>query len=141
MKAIFFLALVLLAAGPVWAQEGQNTVEIVARMQANLDLSPEQVADITPVIDKYALQFKALEQSIDDGTINPSAIESQRRGIEDSETQDLSQYLKPFQLARWRQMQAEMSEAQNVDIDLADDQDGSGQSNTEDDTYTNLPRH
>jgi hypothetical protein len=121
LLVLFFIAM------PALAQEQQDVNNVISRMQAELDLQPDQVSQVTPVLEKYSLQFKALQQSIDDGTINPSVIDSQRQGIEDSETQDLSAYLKPYQLARWREMQKQMA------LEADDIESGSDQ-------YSNLPR-
>jgi hypothetical protein len=102
------LIILLIATIPAFAQETPSSNEIASQMRSQLDLSEEQMTNIIPVLDKYAYVYADLEKSIHDGTINPSAIDSQRQGIAAQETQELSQYLKPYQLSQWRGMQAQM---------------------------------
>ncbi len=116
---------------PVLAQERPSSNDIISKLQTELNLSQDQVYHITPIIEKYAIAYHDLQQSIGDGTINPSAIDSQRQGLEAAETQELSQYLKPYQLSEWRSMQGQMD--QQKDKDNSD-------ANVDADQYSNLPR-
>ena len=75
-----------------------------------MDLQDDQITNITPIVEKYSIAFRDLNKSIEDGTINPSAIDNQRQGLEDSETHELSVYLKPDQLSLWRQMQGQIDQ-------------------------------
>lgn len=129
MKAIYWLLIILFFATTlVLAQDSTSSSDIIAKMESELDLQPEQVFNITPIIEKYTMEFQDLQKSIKDGTMNPSAVDSQRQGIEAAETQDLSQYLKPNQLSEWRSMQAQ-TEPQK------------GDENADADQYSNLPRN
>lgn len=122
-----FLLALFMAAIPALAQDHPSSNDIVSKMKTDLDLQEDQVTNITPVIEKYTMAFEDLQKSIDDGTINPSAIDSQKQGIEAEETQELSQYLKPYQLSEWRDMQNHIY--QQKDKGEADS-----------DTYSNLPK-
>jgi len=103
---------------------------MIVKMKTDLDLQEDQVTNITPIIEKYSIAFGDLQKSIDDGTINSSSIDSQRQGIEASETQELSQYLKPNQSSQWRQLQSQMDQQKPQDnLDSSVDAD----------KYSNLP--
>jgi septal ring factor EnvC (AmiA/AmiB activator) len=134
MKTIYgFLILLLIAAIPAFAQGLPSSDEIISKMKTQLDLQNDQVTNITPVIEKYTAAFEDLEKSIDDGRMNPSAIDSQRQEIESEETQELSPYLKAYQLSQWRDMQTQMY--QQKDKDSSDDSDAGA------DEYSNLPKN
>jgi len=114
---------------PAYAQDQYNSSDIISKMTTALDLQEDQVTNITPIIEKYSIAFADLQKSIKDGTINSSAIESQWHGLEDTETQELSQYFKPNQLSEWRDMQSQ--------IYRQNGQDSGDNSNA--DQYSNLP--
>jgi hypothetical protein len=134
MKTIhIFLITIFVAAltGLALAQPDPST--IISKMKTEMDLQDDQITNVTPVIEKYTAAYYELQKSIDDGTINPSAIDSQKKGIEDSETQDLSQYLKPDQLSKWRDMQDQLYQQQ-----INEDDDANAEMDS--DTYSNLPK-
>jgi hypothetical protein len=124
-----FLLSFFIATMPALAQDSLSSNDIITKMKTQLDLQDDQVTNITPVIEKYTMAFEDLQKSIDDGTINPSAIDSQRQGIEAEETQELSQYLKPNQLSEWNSMQGQLYQQKDT-----------GDTNADSDTYSNLPR-
>jgi len=115
---------------PAWAQQQQDASGIISEMQADLDLSPDQIYNITPIVERYLAAMNDLQKSVSDGTMNSSAVDSQKQQLEAVEEQGLSQYLKPYQLSEWRQMQAQMQQ-----------KDGDGKDSSDDaDVYTNYPR-
>jgi hypothetical protein len=116
------------------AYEQQDVNGVVNQMASYLNLSPHQVYQITPVIQKYSLEFQSLQQSIDDGTINQSVVDEQRQGIEAEETQDLSQYLLPYQLSEWRSLQKKLSRQS-----VGGNDSGEGQSDANE--YSNYPHN
>ncbi len=130
IKMMMVLMVALMGLSPAFAQE---SYEVIAQMKTQLDLQDDQVYNITPIIEKYTLAFRDLEKSIADNTINPSAIESQRQSLEEAETQELSAYLKPDQLSRWRALQAQMNQSE----DQLDDEDVDA--DADDPKYTNYP--
>src|ERR1700690_1757588 len=99
MKTIYgiWIAL-LLAAIPAFSQEHQSTNDIITKMKVDLNLSDDQVSNITQIIDRYTDASNDLQKSIEDGTINPSAIDSQKQQIKAAEDQGVAQYLRPDQL-------------------------------------------
>jgi hypothetical protein len=128
MKLGIFIIFFLISTAS-FAKEDVSSSAILAKLQYQLDLQEDQINNVTPIIEKYAVAFHDLQTSIDDGTINPSAVDTQWQGLEDQETQDLSQYLKPYQLGEWRRLQPTLyRRAVNSDDTGGDDQ------------YTNLPR-
>ena len=128
--SIFFWTMASIAL----AQDGLNSNEIIARMKTTLDLQDDQIFNITPIIEKYTISFADLQKSIKDGTINQSAIDSQRQGLEASETQELSQYLKPNQLSQWRSLQGQMDATMGKEVSGRDDG-----TDSDNDQYSNLP--
>lgn len=133
MKLIVCLIGICIAASPVWAKDDERSPSsILARLQYELDLQPDQINTITPIIEKYAVAFQDLQTSINDGSINPTSIPTQWQGLEDQETQEISGCLKPYQLTEWRRLQSQ--------IYKPDDPHYANSANS-DDEYTNLPRY
>ena len=127
MKLIYGLLILLITTIPAFAQTPPSANDIVLKMQHDLNLSQDQVANITQVIQRYVDASNDLQKSIEDGTINQSAIDSQKQQLKAAEEQGLSQYLRSDQLYAWRQMKQ-----QNKAAD-------SGASE-EPDEYSNLPK-
>ena len=100
-------------------------------MKNVLNLSDDQVANITQVIDRYADASNELQKSIKDGTINQSAIDSQKQQLKAIEDQGIAQYLRSDQLSEWRNIQGQMGK-QN-DKNSSDSNEGA-------DIYSNYPR-
>lgn len=132
MKSIYGpLMVLMITAAPVFAQEQQSTNDIVTKMQHDLNLSDDQVTNISQVVDRYVVASKDLQKSIDDGTINPSAIDSQKQQIKAVEEQGIAQYLRPDQLTQWNNIQGQMGQQK----------DEGGDSNAGADDYSNLPKN
>jgi hypothetical protein len=125
-----FLIVFLATTHPVHAQDASRANDSIAKMKVDLNLQDDQVYHITPIIEKYAIAFQDLQKSIDDGTINPSAIDSQTQQIKAAEAQELSQYLRPDQISQWSYMQGQTGQEKDKDSDVHEDTD----------EYTNLPR-
>jgi len=104
-----------MVTGLGFAQEEPSTNDIITKMKTDLDLQEDQVNNITPIIEKYTMAFHDLQKSIDDGTINPSAIDSQKQQIKAAEAQELSQYLKPYQISQWNDIQGQMAQQKDTD--------------------------
>ena len=66
-------------AMPAFAQEPQSANDIVKKMKTLKFMQQDQVTNITPIIENIRVAFHDLQKSIDDGTINPSAIDSQKQ--------------------------------------------------------------
>jgi len=113
-----------------WSQDQMSSNDIITKMKNTLDLQEDQVHNITPIIDKYTTAMNDLQKSINDGTINSSAVDSQKQGIEAAETQEISSYLKPYQLSEWGQLQAQIYQQHN---------DGNSDADAGGDQYSNLP--
>jgi len=129
MKVIggFFLIL-FLARTPGWAQDQPSANDIVLKMQHDLNLSSDQVANITQIIDRYAAASADLQKSIEDGTINQSAIDSQRQQIKAAEDQGIAQYLRSDQLSQWNNIENQGQKSSDA-----------GQGDSDQDQYSNLP--
>ena len=83
MKTIYaFLISMLIVWTPAHAQDdNESSNDIIVKMKTDLNLQEDQVTNITPIIEKYTTAFADLQKSIDDGTINPSVIDSQTSPI------------------------------------------------------------
>jgi hypothetical protein len=133
MKSIYgFLLIFFIAAIPAAAQEHQSTNDIITKMKIALNLSDDQVANITQIIDRYVDASNELQKSIDDGTMNQSAIDSQKEQLKAVEEQGIAQYLRSDQLYEWNNIQSQM--------DRQNDKD-SGDGENSPDEYSNLPRN
>jgi hypothetical protein len=136
MKSIYgFLTVLFIAAIPVFAHAQQSANDIINKMQHDLNLSQDQVANITQIIERYTMASNDLQKSIDDGTINQSAIDSQRQQIKAAEDQGIAQYLRSDQLSEWNNIQSQMD--QQKDKDSSGDDAGTS---ADADEYSNLPR-
>lgn len=125
------LAGLLWVSVPVFAQEKTSPSDIIVKMQANLNLTQEQVYNITPIIQRYALAFDDLQKSVEDGTINPSAVDSQKQELQAEEDQDLSVYLTANEISQWHYIRNQAYQQTTKDSD---------DSNADSDVYSNLPR-
>ncbi len=124
MIYVFWLILAFTTV-PAFALEQQSTNDIVLKMQHDLNLSEDQVANITQIVERYTEASDDLQKSIEDGTINQSAIDSQKQQIKAAEDQGVAQYLRPDQLNEWNQIQGQG--------------DRGGDSSGGADEYSNLP--
>jgi len=131
----FFFIFLSISAFPVFAQSQQNANDIILKMQHDLNLSQDQVANITQIIERYVDASNDLQKSIDDGTMNPSAVDSQRQQIKAAEEQGIAQYLRSDQLTEWNQIQGQMDQQKDNG-----DSDANVDANTDSDQYSNLPR-
>jgi hypothetical protein len=116
MKIIYACSIVLFfATMSVFAQEqpsgGEhqplNTADIVAKMQSKLNLTQDQVAAVTPIIEKYSPKREELRQSMENGTADKDSIRSQMKQLKSDENQELSQFLSSDQMSQWEQMQSQ----------------------------------
>jgi len=126
-----FLFILFFTAIPAFAQNQQSANDIVLKMQHDLNLSQVQVANITQIIERYVDASNDLQKSIDDGSINSSAVDSQRQQIKAAEEQGIAQYLRSDQLTEWSQIESQMGPQ--------------GSSNSDDngggvDQYSNYPK-
>ena len=130
MKAIYgSLMILFIAVMPALAQGQQSANDIVLKMQHDLNLSEDQVTNITQIVDRYTAASNDLQKSVEDGTINQSAVDSQKQQLKAAEEQGLSQYLRSDQLSEWSNI-----EGQQKGTDTGD-------SDADSDKYSNLPVH
>ena len=131
MKAMGgFLIVLFIVTAPSFAEDQPSAYDIITQMKADLNLQEDQVTHITPIIEKYAIVWHDFQRSIDDGTINQSAIDTQEQQIKAAEAQELSPYLRPYQITQWNYIQGQMAPKK--------DKDGR---NADTDEYSNLPRN
>ena len=111
MKVIYACLMgIVLTMMPAFAQEQQppSAEDIIAKMQANLHLTPDQVTAISPILEKYSSKRDELHQSMEDGTADRDSIRTQMKQLRTDENQELSQVLSADQLNKWKQMQKSM---------------------------------
>ena len=75
--------------------------QIVSKMQSKLNLTPDQVAAVAPIIVKYSSKRQELHQSMEDGTADKDSIRSQMKQLKTDEGQELSQVLSADQMSQW----------------------------------------
>ena len=98
MKAMGgFLIVLFIVTALSFAEDQPSAYDIITQMKADLNLQEDQVTHITPIIEKYAIVWHDFFRSIDDGTINQSAIDAQEQQIKAAEAQELSLFLCPHQ--------------------------------------------
>ena len=76
-------------------------------MQSKLNLTQDQVAAVTPIIEKYSSKREELRQSMENGTADKDSIRSQMKQLKEDENQELSQVLSADQMSQWEQMQSQ----------------------------------
>jgi hypothetical protein len=141
-KLVFFsggLFVFFITTMPAFSQDQQNPNDIITQMQHDLNLSEDQVANITQIIDRYADASNDLQKSIADGTINPSDVDSQKQQIKAAEDQGIAQYLRSDQLLEWNNIESQSGQQG----DKGGSDGGAGaQAGASDaaDEYSNLPQ-
>jgi uncharacterized membrane protein YcgQ (UPF0703/DUF1980 family) len=139
MKAVGgLLGILFIITAPVFAQDQQNANDVILKMQHDLNLSEDQVASITQVVQRYVDASNELQKSIDDGTINQSAVDSQKQQLKAVEEQGIEQYLRSDQVYKWDQIQGQSD--QQADSDAGNGTPTPGASESAD-QYSNLPGH
>lgn len=117
MKAICACLMVLFFVTiPVYAQDQSSSDDrqppsaddIVAKMQSKLNLTQDQVAAVTPIIEKYSSKRDELRQSMEDGTGDRDSIRSQMKQLKADQNQELAQVLSATQMSQLEQMQQAM---------------------------------
>lgn len=111
-------AAVFLLTMPVHAQEQESNIatndtshrhdtaaDVVATLKTQLSLTDDQVAAITPVIEKYIAKRQELRQSVQDGTLDKGNMHTQFEQLREEENQELSQILSQDQMSQWSNMQ------------------------------------
>jgi predicted nucleic acid-binding Zn ribbon protein len=105
-----FLFFILSPVGfvPAFAQQqAPSTADIIAKMQKKLNLTQDQVAAVSPIIEKYFSKREELRQSMQNPPADKDSISSQMKLLKDKEKQELSQFLSAEQLSQWEQMQSQ----------------------------------
>ncbi len=92
---------------PVYAQGqgSKTTADVVAKLRSQLNLTPDQVTAITPIIEKYISKRQELRQSLKDGTLDKGDMHGQLEQLREDENQELSQILSQDQMSQWSNMQ------------------------------------
>ena len=134
MKFLSALLMIFcLAVMPGWAQDPSagdehqppSADQIVAQMQAKLNLTQNQVTAITPIIEKYSSQREELRQRAEDGTADRDSMHAQMKQLTEDEKQELSQVLSADQMGQWEQM---MSHARHKYSSEGSENNGGGPS-------------
>ena len=109
LMIIFFSPFMAGVTKTVFAQDQQppSADHIVAKMQSKLNLTQDQVAAVTPIIEKYSSKRDELLQNMEDGTADRDSIRSQMKKLRDNEKQELGQVLSSDQISQWEQMQTQ----------------------------------
>ncbi|MBF0571083.1 MAG: hypothetical protein HQL12_04360 [Candidatus Omnitrophica bacterium] len=109
MKIVYTCLVVLfLINASVFAQDQSVSAgDIVSRIQSKLNLTQDQVAAVSPIIEKYSSKRRELWQSVKDKTADKESIHSQMKQLKEDEKQELSQVLSDDQLNQWEQMQGQ----------------------------------
>ena len=102
------LAALFLVAGSIFAQQNEQSRshmsvgDIVANMKGKLNLTDEQVGQITPLIEENIQQRQSImEQAKNDGS-DSDAVKGQMAALRQSMESKLSQYLTSEQLEKWK---------------------------------------
>ena len=101
---VVMLAVLLFTAGLSSAQQqGQppsppSASDMVSKMKQELNLTDEQVSQVTPIIQEEVNQMQSLMSQVADR----DAVKSQIDALHQSTEAKLAQYLTPDQLTQWK---------------------------------------
>ena len=87
----------------IYAQEEQNTDEVLAKMKIKLNLTQVQATAVKPIIEEYADKYQHLTQNSGQLSANKRSIRRQIEQLRIEENEKLSQILKPDQMRKWDQ--------------------------------------
>jgi len=133
IMALFFVSSLIVMV-PAFAQDQPSSDEhqppsadqIVSMMQTKLNLTPDQVTAITPIIEKYSSKREELRQSMEDGTADRDGIRSQMKQLKSDEGQELGQVLSADQISQWQQMMSKGRHKHSDDQAQPNGSDGTG---------------
>ena len=112
----------------IYAQEEQNTDEILAKMKIKLNLTQVQAAAVKPIIEEYADKYQHLTQNSGQLFTNKRSIRRQIEQLRIEENEKLSQILKPDQMRKWDQREGVkdfLNQDEASDSDKTPDNSGS----------------
>lgn len=126
--ALFFVTI------PVYAQDQSSSDEhqppsaddIVAKMQTKLNLTQDQVAAVTPIIEKYSSKRDELRQNMEDGTGDRDSMRSQMKQLKADQNQELAQVLSSDQMSQLEQMQSQGMHKHNSNANSNSNGEGGG---------------
>ena len=99
------LGVSFLMASVAFAQQEKqppSAGEIAAKMKQNLNLTDEQVSQITPVIEENIQQRQAIMEQAKGQETDRDAMKGQMAALRESMESKLAQYLTPEQLEKWK---------------------------------------
>ena len=112
----------------VYAQEEQNTDEVLAKMKVKLSLTQVQAAAVKPIIEEYADKYQHLTQNSGQLFTNKRSINRQVEQLRIEENEKLSQILTPDQMKKWDQREGVkdfLNQDEASDSDKTPDNSGS----------------
>jgi len=99
-------ALCVAVGGAAFSQQGEHQQmsagDIVAKMKDNLNLTDDQVSQITPVIEANMKQRQALMGQAKAGGSDRDVLKGQMAALRQDMESKLAQYLTPEQLEKWK---------------------------------------
>ena len=104
----------------IYAQEEQNTDEVLAKMRIKLSLTQVQAAAVKPIIEEYADKYQHLTQNSGQLFTNKRSINRQVEQLRIEENEKLSQILTPDQMKKWDQHEGVKDFLNQDEIDNSD---------------------
>ena len=120
--SFFFLAIL------IYAQEEQNTDEVLAKMKIKLSLTQVQAAAVKPIIEEYADKYQHITQNSGQLFTNKRSINIRIEQLRIEENEKLSQILTPDQMKKWDQRESVkgfLNQDEANDSDKTPDNNGS----------------
>ena len=78
---------------------------LISELKANMKLTQDQMTAVRPIIANNIADVRNLQQSLQYGEINSSAMNSQRQQLTEIENEELNSVLTPDQMKIWIDMQ------------------------------------
>ena len=90
----------------IYAQEEQNTDEVLAKMKIKLNLTQVQAAATKPIIEEYSDKYQHLTQNSGQLFTNKRSVNIRIEQLRREEDEKLSQILTPDQMKEWDQRES-----------------------------------
>lgn len=106
-SAILIFSILFLMIAFAYGEDGDIDIDkIVARMQAELNLTQAQTDSIRPIVEKYAVKHQDLRHDLKARMVTDSSvILAKMEDLREEENRELSGILTPQQLSKWNNKQ------------------------------------
>jgi len=103
-KKFLCIAILMLTAGVVYAQQGSVFDVIVEKMKSSLDLNDKQVSEIQSILASTSAESQELLEEFKEHKANQPEVQAQIDKINSQKMDKILQLLSPEQLEKFRKL-------------------------------------